>query len=354
MTTPTQLEIVDLRHFTARQMRPLLEQESEAWQRRLRWNYRSSTELLLQYLDSRILPGFVALDRGRICGYTFCVYEGHKAVIGDIYVSAEQPMRLAVTQSLARHLMEVLEASPDTDRIEAQLLLFEAGELAPAFDRSDFTVFPRLFLERNLELEASSAIAFPPEIELCRWASSGYDSAAELIHAAYVGHIDSEINDQYRTLHGSLRFLHNIVRFPGCGMFDPESSWVLRERRSGAMIALLLCSRVAHDVAHVTQLCVAPAFRGGRLGELLLRHCMERLPAQRYAALTLTVSEANASALRLYNTAGFTTRHRFDALVLDKTIHPNRFRLGLEAYSDVVSRADVLPVSSKRAKPPGR
>ena len=41
------------------------------------------------------------------------------------------------------------------------------------------------------------------------------------------------INDQYRSLHGSLRFLHNIVRFPGCGVFEAESSWVLRDRRDG-------------------------------------------------------------------------------------------------------------------------
>ena len=38
--------------------------------------------------------------------------------------------------------------------------------------------------------------------------------------------MDSEINDQYRTLSGSLRFLNNIVRFPGCGTFDPEGSFV--------------------------------------------------------------------------------------------------------------------------------
>ena len=66
MTVATQLEILDLRHFSARQLRPLLETESRLWEQRLRWNYKSSTELLLQYLDSRILPGFVALDRGRI------------------------------------------------------------------------------------------------------------------------------------------------------------------------------------------------------------------------------------------------------------------------------------------------
>ena len=60
MPTATQLEILDLRHFSARQLRPLLETEAAVWEDRLRWNYRSSTELLLQYLDSRILPGFVS------------------------------------------------------------------------------------------------------------------------------------------------------------------------------------------------------------------------------------------------------------------------------------------------------
>jgi ribosomal protein S18 acetylase RimI-like enzyme len=52
---------------------------------------------------------------------------------------------------------------------------------------------------------------------------------------------------------------------------------------------------------------------------------MGRMPAQRYRAITLTVSEENVAALRLYTSANFTMRHRFDALVLDKK--PHRMRL---------------------------
>jgi len=338
MTSPQQIEILDLRHFTAKQLRPLLDQEAELWQRRLRWDYRSSTNLLLQYLDSRILPGFVALDRGRVCGYTFCVYEGHKAVIGDLYASIESgaPDPLAVCHTLARHLLETLEASPDIDRIEAQLLLFDSAALRPIFSNLNphspaFTVFPRLFLEFALPLRDSAAtpLDLPPyfdrHFEFCAWNSNFYQPSAELIHAAYAGHVDSTINDQYRSLAGSLRFLHNVIRFPGCGAFDPLSSWALRDRASNALIAVLLCSRVAPDVAHITQLCVAPAFRGRNLGTLLLEFSMRRMPPQRYRAITLTVSEANAAALRLYTAAGFTTRHRFDAFVLDKK--PHRLRL---------------------------
>lgn len=323
MTSPQQIEILDLRHFSAKQLRQLLDQEADLWFRRLRWDYRSSTELLLQYLDSRILPGFVALDRGRVCGYTFCVYEGHKAVIGDLYASAEHPAPLDVSHSLAHHILETLNGSPDIERIEAQLLLFDSGTLTPAFsnlnpNRPAFNAFPRLFLERNVAPQAATVPRIPADLELCVWNASFYQPSAELIQRAYQGHIDSTINDQYRSLAGSLRFLHNVVRFPGCGIFDAQSSWVLRDRATRAVVAVILCSRVAPDVAHVTQLCIAPAYRGRRLGALLLDHCMNRIAQHRYVALTLTVTEANTAATRLYAAAGFTTRHRFDALVLDK------------------------------------
>ena len=156
------------------------------------------------------------------------------------------------------------------------------------------------------------------ELLLRRWAAADFQPAAELIHLAYAGHIDSRINDQYRTLAGSLRFLHNIVRFPGCGVFEASQSWVLEDRRSGTLRGVLLCSRVASDVAHITQLCVAPDLRGQHLGAYLLSHAADHLTRAGYAAITLTVSEENSAALSLYRTAGFRTRRRFDAAVLER------------------------------------
>src|ERR1700712_5882147 len=81
-------DVLDLRHFAASSLRDLLTEETELWQRRLRWDYRASAQLLLDYLDSRILPGFVATEGGRPTGYVFCVYEQHKAVIGDVFATA--------------------------------------------------------------------------------------------------------------------------------------------------------------------------------------------------------------------------------------------------------------------------
>ncbi|MGD0443422.1 MAG: GNAT family N-acetyltransferase [Edaphobacter sp.] len=321
MTVATQLEILDLRHFSARQLRPLLETESRLWEQRLRWNYQSSTELLLQYLDSRILPGFVALDRGRICGFTFCVYEGQKAVVGDAFaVANDSTQMLQITQQLLHQLLQLLHHSPGIRRVESQLLLYDAGSIDETFLAAGFTMFPRLFMEYDLPSHNPPRTShLPPHVELLGWSGDHYQAAAELIHESYLGHIDARINDQYCSLHGSLRFLHNIVRFPGCGVFDAEASWILRDKRNGALIGMLLCSRVAHDVAHITQLCIATSYRGQHLGITLLEHCINHLTQSGFAAITLTVTEANHQAVKLYQNAGFFIRHRFDAMVLDKS-----------------------------------
>ena len=322
MNVAQQVEVLDLRHFSARQLRPLLEAEARVWEERLRWNYRSATELLLDYLDSRVLPGFVATDRGRVCGFAFCVYEGQKSVIGDVYSVADGGRAAdEITRLLLKHLLELLDHSPTVRRVESQLLLYESGTLSGVFRDAGFLVFPRLFLECELEEPGGPAVVaeeFPAGLELGRWAGSDYQVAAELIHRSYAGHIDASINDQYRSLAGSLRFLHNIVRFPGCGVFEAQHSWVLRESATGRLGGLVLCSRIAEDVAHVTQLCVAPAFRGRRLGEKLLRHAMEHLGRAGYAAVTLTVTEENRRAVALYEDLGFGVRHRFDSMYLEK------------------------------------
>jgi ribosomal protein S18 acetylase RimI-like enzyme len=269
----------------------------------------------------------VALDRGRVCGYTFCVYEGIKAVIGDAFATGHKTMSDAdATRALLAPMLELLGHTPGVDRVESQLLLYGAGEFTDLFAGPEFTVYPRLFLECNVggqrdllpaAAEAADLSGVGPELALALWTPEDYQAAAELIHACYVGHTDALINDQYRSLHGSLRFLHNIVRFPGCGIFEPGFSWMLRERRSGALVGMVLCSRVGANVAHITQLCIAQAYRGRGLGRGLLERSAKSLLGAGFEAITLTVTEDNVQAVRLYERFGFTLRHRFDAMVLD-------------------------------------
>src|ERR1700740_3136237 len=136
MAHALQLEVLDLRHFAANSLRSVLEEESRVWGQRLRWDYRSSADLLLQYLDSRVLPGYVAIENGRVAGYLFCVYEEHKAVIGDVFAVAPRHSEATATDielRLIESLIELLKNSPGVDRIESQLLLHPHGQHAAAF-----------------------------------------------------------------------------------------------------------------------------------------------------------------------------------------------------------------------------
>src|ERR1700684_1690077 len=85
MATGVSIEILDLRHFEAPMLRPVLEAEGEMWKKRLHWDYRTSSKLLMQYLDSHMPPGYAAVEAGQVTGYAFCVYEETKAVIGDVF-----------------------------------------------------------------------------------------------------------------------------------------------------------------------------------------------------------------------------------------------------------------------------
>ena len=51
------LEILDLRHFSAQHLRYLLENETALWGRTMSWDYKPSAEMILRYIDSKILPG---------------------------------------------------------------------------------------------------------------------------------------------------------------------------------------------------------------------------------------------------------------------------------------------------------
>ncbi len=239
------MEILDLRHFSSADLRPLLEDEIALWARDLSWDYGTSAEMILRYMDAKILPGYAAIERGSIFGYSFFVYESSKGVIGDLFVrdSARGPDRHEVEERLLTHVIETLQQSPGIHRVEAQLLAHHTGEVARPFLQQGFSRHPRVFM--NFEMgkhpqPAKPARPLPPQFEIRPWSEQEYQSAAALITAAYRGHVDSEINDQYRTLTGSLRFLNNIVRFPGCGAFDPQSSFVVFQRRT--LVGLILCS----------------------------------------------------------------------------------------------------------------
>jgi ribosomal protein S18 acetylase RimI-like enzyme len=314
------MEIIDLRHFSSADMRPLLDKESQHWGEALAWDYRGSAEMILRYVDAKILPGYAAVSKAGVCGYAFFVYEGNKGVIGDLYVEdgwrdGGQQAR-ALEEQLLTHVIETLQHSPGIHRVEAQLLMHPTDAVARPFLEQGFHRHRRLFMTWRLNTgELGVAPAMPPEIGVRRWTESDFGAAATIITVAYRSHIDSEINDQYRTVSGSQRFLNNIIRFPGCGAFDNDSSLVAIHKPSKTTVGLILCSRVKDDIGHVTQVCVVPEQRGRGIGEALLLAAGQDLRRRRFRSLSLTVTEANTRAVELYKKLGFQVARVFDAFV---------------------------------------
>jgi len=333
MASTLSFEILDLRHFAAPVLRPVLEAESAIWKERLNWDYLASAKLLLQYLDSRSLPGYVAVDAGRVTGYVFCVYEDTKAVIGDVFalpdglpesyptgypsnLSSNHGIGREVEESLLQRLLELLLHSPGIDRIESQLLLHRDGVHSEVFLRAGFEVYRRLYMRRRLSGPPIAVnILLPPELELRPWQDSDLNAAGKLISDAYRDHPDSRINDQYRTVAGSQRFLQNIVRFPGCGVFSPQASHVIVERRSHEPVALVLGSRVSPQCGHITQICVHPRLRRQGLARKLLQMAAAQFQRLNMTELTLTVTENNSQAVDLYKSDNYEIAHSFNAAV---------------------------------------
>ncbi|HVN94427.1 MAG TPA: N-acetyltransferase [Terracidiphilus sp.] len=322
--TGSSIEILDLRHFSAPVLRPVLEAEGALWEQRLHWDYQASARLLMQYLDNHMLPGFAALDSGRVVGYVFCVYEETKAVIGDVFaLAAGTNGEVSPTEeTLLRHLFELLLNSPHVERIEAQLLLHPSNTFGTIFREAGFEIYRRLFLVQPLQGHPKPKDAeLPGNLELRSWREADLAPAARLICEAYRDHPDSLINDQYRSVHGSMRFLNNIVHYAGCGSFSQQASYVVVEKNSRELAALVLGSRVSGQSGHLTQVCVHPAFRRRGLARMLLgqaAHSFTRLGA---TEISLTVTEANADAIELYKDEGYACAHSFDAAVWQRRLH---------------------------------
>lgn len=310
-----EIEITDLRRVAAADLAPVLESEVAEWRQALHWDLRPSADLVLRFVASQALNGYALRVAGHLAGYTYVVSEEGKGLIGDLYIRADQ--RTVDNENLLLSAaLDNLFASPCVRRIESQLMML-CRPLDRPLPRPESAV---RYSRRFMLIDAERATGLPPRSRgtyLNYWHDRHTDAAARLIAEAYRGHIDSRINDQYRSVAGARRFLYNIVHYPGCGAFVPGASFVA-DVGGRALAGLCLASRLSHDVGHITQLCVAPALRGFGLGYELLRCSLAALADLGCRSITLTVTSANRQALALYENVGFTTLREFAACVWER------------------------------------
>lgn len=312
-------EVLDLRMLRASALAELFEEERRHWEGELRWDYGPSVDLLRRHIDAHSLPGYVALWHGRVVGYCFFVYEDQKGLLGDLYVLAAhrgpggRGGQVPIATTLLEHALETLEQSPVVERIEAQLLGFGLEPFEPFFRARGYRIFPRLFMLKDLAPgEPVRAAAASAGTTARPWHESDFDAAAELIVSAYQEHIDSQINDHYSHTSGALRFLKNIILFPGCGVFRAQWSYVAEGGR-GRLEGAVLVSEVADGIAHITQICVRPESQKRGLGRRLLEASLESAAAGGCSGISLTVTAENRSAVALYRGFGFGILKEFSA-----------------------------------------
>ncbi len=307
--------LVELRHLRSPDFTRLFDEETAEWKAMLDWDYQASAGLVRRFMDMQALTGHALFINGRVAGYCYFVVEDHKALIGDLYVLRE----FATVENeglLLGKALDVMLKTTAVHRIEAQLMMMRNASRMPLPYWRYLKVHTRDFMELPLDgigrLPVGRALK---QVMIDNWTERKQEEAALLIATAYQGHIDSEINDQYRSPVGARRFLNNIVQYPGCGSFFQPGSFVALEGPTGRLSGLCLSSLVSQGSGHITQVCVSKAARSKGVGYELLRRSLASLAKHQCHKATLTVTSANREAIDVYRKMGFRRTRDFAAYV---------------------------------------
>lgn len=311
-------QIVDLRSLSPPDLEPLLVEETAEWRSELDWDFSKSADLVRKFSAARRLCGAAMLDCGEVAGYGYTGFEDDKGLIGGAWVRPAW-RRENAEAVLLRVLFDVLIGISGVRRIESQLLLVRTASAETLQRRRPVQLFERMLMTRDASIPLPSDTA-PAKLRfrIEPWDDRHRGSAATAISLAYRDHIDSRINDRYRTVTGASRFLHDLVEFSGATFHRP-ASYVAFDRATSSLAGISLSTFVANDVAHIAELCVSPQYRRAGLGYELLRKSIETLRSAGAKRISLTVTTANESAVRLYERCGFREKRRFWAFVWERS-----------------------------------
>ena len=322
--------IIDIRHFQVADFSELLEAEGRAWNEKLYWDFASSARVIANCLREKRLSGYALVADSMVRGYCFFFCDGEKGLLGDLFVGPA-PAGLDQALELLEHANETLLATPGLRRVEAQLPHYSFEELEANFTSWNYRGYRRHFMSLTLPQWQSHAASQSAPSDPRRRAAASLDNfwispwdkkyareAAELVYGAYHNHVDAVINDQYSSLEGATRLLENILHHQGCGDFLAPVSKVAIHRLTGRLAGVLTVTAVRGDTAHIPQIAVARTLQGIGLGTELLEAAFNDLVQAGYQQVSLTVTEANSGASRLYERLGFKTFRTFGAFVFSR------------------------------------
>ena len=310
--------LVDLRELRGTDLLPVLTEETAYWRSRFRWDLAPAMEAVRRMVDQRALGGWAAVSAGRPTGYCYFAASGGTATVGDLFVRRGGDDSRRTERMLLESTINTALLRPGVKRVQGQLVALTALPSLRLALAGTLRTFPReLLLSEDLGLSCARSPG-PDGLQVCRWSDRHTQSAAELIAAAYRGHVDSFVNQLYGSAEGARTLLRQLTGGLGSTWFFPPASAVARASGKASLAGLTIGGMVGEKVGHVLQLCVAPQAQGRGLGSKLLRHAFRAFARAGCAAVTLTVTQSNRRALEFYERRGFDSIASFPAFVWER------------------------------------
>jgi ribosomal protein S18 acetylase RimI-like enzyme len=295
-----------LTELSARDLRPLLEEESDHWGRELLWDYADVSSAVAGGLDRQTLTGRVLHDGERPVAYCYYLLDSGRAIVGSLFAAAAFRGR-GIEEQLLDAVLAEAQSRAGNDRVECQTLFSTAPAADLRFARVGFESRRRHYLA--LELEQAAPVP-DHSFRLRAVRREDLASAARIIHKSHQGSLDAALNLTYATPGLCRGFVDTLLR-SGCGRFEADAS-ILAEGPSGP-IGVLLASRLSRSNGHVCQVSVVPEAQARGLGTVLVASALQTMRRQGLATASLSVTVDNSQAYRIYTRLGFRLRKPFAA-----------------------------------------
>jgi mycothiol synthase len=152
-----------------------------------------------------------------------------------------------------------------------------------------------IYLDRDVRKEKDPAL--PDGFTWDTYSPAAHAHFARAISASYEGSLDCP------RLNGRRSVEDVIEGHKAAGEFDPKLWFLLRDRGTPVGVVLLNRSTRA-DSLELVYLGLAPAYRGRKIGDVVMRHAIATAAGVGSRRLSLAVDSNNAPALRLYQRHG--------------------------------------------------
>lgn len=301
------MRTVPLTDVATRDLRPLLEEESEHWKEELLWDYSEVSAAVLSGLERRALAGFVVRDGPRSVAYSYYMLDGGRAIVGSLF-AANGFRGKGHEESLLDAVLSAAQARPGNDRVECQTLFSTSRRADERFARAGFESRRRHYLVRSLD----GPVSVPRHaFRLRPVRREDLGVAAQIIHRSHQGSLDAALNLTYATPALCRSFVETLVLRAGCGRFDAEASLVAEG--ADGLVGVLLASQLSATNGHICQVSVLRDEQSRGLGTVLVTSALGAFRRQGLTSASLSVTLENHRAYRLYQALGFRLRKEFAA-----------------------------------------